>query len=519
MHVRRAALLALALVALATPGAAHAELAALQAGAEPPTGARAVAPSLGIWRVPFCPPHALACGPDRLMHRFEARATPTDPLLPQEWWLAAVGADRVTPPPPASARRVSVIDTGVDLTQPDMAAMDIVQLNAQRTPARGEEHHGTAVASIIAAPADGKGMVGVFPGAGLASYDVGGQTLAEVLTGIAAALQQPVAGILNLSVGFEGPAGSNLLQIGVDSAIAAGWVVVAAAGNAGDRGSPATYPADLPHVVTVAATDKNGNVASFSNRSPFTDLAAPGVNIVAAVPTWKDPSGYATLSGTSFAAPIVAGAAAWLWTSRPALDATQVAAILHRSAHDIGAAGVDEESGWGLLDIPAALALPAPIRDPQEPNDDVRFVADRGVFGVGTTPLVDTVKATNRVAARLSPADDPADVYRLLVPPGREVTARLRAGRDVRIALWGPGTQGIGEAATLRRRDLISSGRSVHTRATGRKPAYYYLAATLAPGAPEESYLIDVKLRGAPSPPTSPPGGAAASSAPARSPH
>jgi hypothetical protein len=397
--------------------------------------------------------------------------------------------------------------------------MDVLLLNTQRTPARNEEHHGTAVASLVGATADGKGMVGVYPGASLASFDVGGQTLADVVAGIATAIQLPVPGVLNLSVGFEGVAGANLLQIAVDSAIGAGWVVVAAAGNAGDRGSPATYPADLPHVVTVAATDRNGNVASFSNRSPFTDLAAPGVNVVAAVPTWKDPSGYATLSGTSFAAPIVAAAAAWLWTARPALDATQVAAILHRSARDIGVLGVDQDSGWGLLDIPAALSLPAPIRDPQEPNDDIRFVADGGVFGIGTNPLVDAARTTNRVKARLTPADDPADVYRLFVPPGREVSARLRSGADVQLALWGPGTQGIGEVATLRRRDLLGSGRRVHTRATGRKGAYYYLAATLLPGAPEESYLIDLKLRAAPSPPTSRPAGGAASSAPAPSRH
>jgi hypothetical protein len=513
MHVRHAALLVLLAAALAAPAPAAAALAALPHGATPPAGALPVAPALGIWRVPFCPPRALACGPDRTMHRLEARAT--DPLAPSEWWLNAVGADRATPPP--AGRQVAVIDTGVDATAPELSAMDVLLLNVQRTPARGEEHHGTAVASIVGATADGKGMVGVYPGAAVASWDVGGQSLAEVLAGIATAVQQPEPGVLNLSVGFEGVAGSNLLGIGVESAVAAGWIVVAAGGNAGDRGSPATYPADLPHVITVAATDRNDNVASFSNRSRFTDLAAPGVGILAAVPTWRDPSGFATLSGTSFAAPIVAGAAAWLWTARPALDASQVSTILHRSAHDLGTTGVDQDSGWGLLDIPAALATPSPIRDPQEPNDDIRLVADRGVFGVGTPPLVDAAKASNRVKARLSPADDPADVYRLFVPPGRELSARLRSGADVQLSLWGPGTQGIVEAATLRRRDLLGTGRTVHTRATGRKGAYYYLAATLLPGAPEEAYLVDVKLSAAPSPPTTRPVAATSSSARARS--
>ena len=390
--------------------------------------------------------------------------------------------------------------------------MNVLLLNRQATATRGEEYHGTAVASIVGAPEDGRGIVGVYPGAAVASYDIGGQTLSEVIAGIAAAIQQPVPGVLTLSVGFEGSAGSDLFEVVVDSAVAAGWLVVAAAGNGGDRGSPPSFPADLPHVVTVGATDRNGNVAFFSTRSRATDVAAPGVAIPAAVPTWKDPSGYTALSGTSYAAPIVAGAAAWLWTARPQLDWTQVAAILHRSARDIDEGGVDSASGWGLLDIPAALASPAPIRDPQEPNDDIRLVADRGVFGVGTLPLVDATVRTTRVAARLSPSDDAADVYRLYVPPRSDVRARVTAGRDVQLALWGPRTQAIAESATLRRRDLLGRGRSVGTR-TSTRGAYYYLAATLVPGAPEESYRVSVALRAAPSRPTTRPAVAAASSA------
>jgi subtilisin family serine protease len=514
MRVRAAAILVAAAAALAAPGLARAEtLVALAQSARVPAEAKPVAPALGIWSVPDrvarTLPGVLARGPNRTLHRLASRAT--DPLAPSEWWLNAVGADRATPPA-APGKPVAVIDTGVDVTQPEFAALALLLLNAQRVPARGEEYHGTAVASVIAAPADGRGMIGVYPGAALESYDVGGGTLADVIAGISATIQQPGPGVINLSVGFEGAAGARLLGVAIDSAVAAGWLVVAAAGNAGDRGSPKTYPADLPHVLTVAATDRNANVAPFSNRSPWTDIAAPGVGILAAVPTWKDPSGYATLTGTSFAAPIVSGAAAWLWTTRPQLDRSQVGTILRRSAHDIDAPGVDPNAGWGILDIPAALATPAPIRDPQEPNDDIPLVSDGGLFQVGTTPLVDAKHRRNRVVARLTPSDDPADVYRLFVPAGREVHARLRSGRDVRLALWGPRTQGIGEAQTLRRRDLLSSGRAVRTRSAGRKGAYYYLEATLLPDAPEQAYIIDVELSAAPSRPTTRPAAAAASS-------
>lgn len=501
--MRRAAFTALvaAALGLAAPSARADVLVALKPSAPVPADAQPVAASLGIWRVPAAEARrlhgVLASGPDRRMHRFARAAAPTDPLLPQEWWWYAVGADRAQPPAGPS-RLVAVIDTGVDVTHPEFSALNVLLLDPQHVTPGPEEQHGTAVASIVAAPADGKGMVGVYPGASLASFDAGGQSLSEVLSGIATALAQPGPGVINLSVGFAGTAGAGLLRIGVDAAYAAGWLVVAAAGNGGENGPP-VYPADLPHVITVGATDRNGNVAPFSSRSPYVDLAAPGVSIVAAVPTWKDPTGFSQLTGTSFAAPIVAGAAAWLWTARPLLDNTQVATILTRSAIDIDAPGLDPSSGWGLLSIPNALATPSPIRDPQEPNDDVPLVAANGEFGVGTPPLVDARLPHTRVKAELAPYEDPADVYRVFVPWGRELVARLQSGHGVRLGLWGPRTTSILERKPAATRDLIGSGTTVRTRnVSSRKGAYYYLAATLAPGAPAATYLVSVELRARP---------------------
>ena len=482
-------------VVAASPARAGTELVALARSAAVPADAVPVAPSLGIWRVPAGEARRLrgviAAGPDRRMRRLSSG--PTDPLVPQEWWLDAVGADRAQPPAGPS-KPVAVVDTGVDVTNPELAAANVLLLDPQRVTPGPEEHHGTAVASIVGAPADGKGMVGVYPGCEIVSWDAGAQTLAEVLAGIAAAIDQPGPGVINLSVGFTGGAGAGLLQVGVDSAVAAGWIVVAAAGNGGPH-SPPVYPADLAHVVTVGATDRNGNVAPFSSRSPYVDLAAPGVGVLAAVPAWKDASGFASLSGTSFAAPIVAGAAAWLWTARPQLDASQVVSILERSATDIDAPGVDPSSGWGLLDIPEALAAPSPIRDPQEPNDDVTLVADGGEFMVGTPPLVDATHRQTRVQAQLSPYDDPADVYRVFVPYGRELVATLRSGPNVRLALWGPRTVSIREPKPAATRDEIGVGTTVKTRnVSQRRGAYYYLVATLPPTAPATSYLVNVKL-------------------------
>jgi hypothetical protein len=182
-----------------------------------------------------------------------------------------------------------------------------------------------------------------------------------------------------------------------------------------------------------------------------------------------------------------------MWQPRSPNPA-QVAEMLRRSATDIDAPGFDPSSGWGLLSVPAALEARAPIRDPQEPNDDVDLVADGGLFSVGTPPLVDEETPHTRVAARLDPADDPTDVYRLWLPAGREVVAKVDRGPGVQLTLWGPHTRSIQEGGSLQRRDRIGDGRTVRTRSIARAGAYYYLVASLPKGAPRATYLVSVSL-------------------------
>src|SRR5207237_954782 len=115
-------------------------------------------------------------------------------------------------------------------------------------------------------------------------------------------------------------------------------------------------------------------VAPFSTLSPANDVAAPGVDMIGDVPLSRNPNGYEKQNGTSFSAPIVSAAAAWVWTVRPTLTASQIANVLRRGARDIGPAGFDSASGWGIVDIPASIAAPAPPTDPGEPNDDISEV-------------------------------------------------------------------------------------------------------------------------------------------------
>ncbi len=299
----------------------------------------------------------------------------TDPLVPTEWWRAAVGVDALTPPPAGTP--VTIVDSGMDVTHPDFAGRPNTEmLNAQEPVDIGGEH-GTAVASVVAAPENGLGMVGIYPEARLRSWDAAkGQgtqlETTEIVQGILAAANSG-PGVVNLSLGSDRK--ELLIEQAIYEAVRKGTLIVAASGNDGDQGSPLGYPASIPHVLTVGASDQDRAVASFSSRSRFVDLVAPGVEMPIATALGK---GWRTADGTSFAAPLVSGASAWVWTARPTLDATQLFEIMRRSAVDIGPAGRDDAAGYGLLNVPAALAYPAPVLDPFEPNDDIDFVDPEG---------------------------------------------------------------------------------------------------------------------------------------------
>ncbi len=85
----------------------------------------------------------------------------SDPLVPTEWWRATIGVDALTPPPPG--RPVTIVDTGLDVSHPEFTGrINTVSLNTQELPGAGGRH-GTAVASVIAAPENGVGMVGIYP--------------------------------------------------------------------------------------------------------------------------------------------------------------------------------------------------------------------------------------------------------------------------------------------------------------------------------------------------------------------
>ncbi len=157
--------------------------------------------------------------------------------------------------------------------------------------------------------------------------------------------------VVNMSLGTSGF--SQSFADAVKRVYDAGIVVVAAAGNSGSADNTVLYPAKFPESIAVSATASNDLLVSFSSRGPEVDLAAPGVSIYS---TYKGKK-YATLSGTSMAAPHVAGVAALVLAAGTcgACSPADVQARLEATAEDFGAAGKDNLYGSGLVDALAAV--------------------------------------------------------------------------------------------------------------------------------------------------------------------
>jgi subtilisin family serine protease len=483
---------------LATAAPAHAELVQFdrshaREGAQlaRSAGGTELAPELGIWRVPdSAVPRLRSAGVvrlalvERLLPR-TALAQATDPLVPEQWWRGAVGADQQEAPGPG--KPVTVVDSGVDLTHPEfLGRPNTTALNEQTTKDEDEDH-GTEVSSIVAAPNNGVGIVGVYPQAVLRVWDAspfGALLEGAAIQGIVEAARRG-PGVINLSFGGEDD--DPLLEGAILFAFRSGSVVVAAAGNDGLEGSPTNFPAAYPHVLTVGATNEENHIVAFSTLSPTVDLAAPGVRIMVAEPTDREPSGYLSASGTSFASPIVTGATAWVWTRRPELDNTQLFEVMRRSAVDIGPPGFDTASGHGLLSIPNALAFSAPPRDPQEPNEKPSEIEPNGLFPTGTPPLTRPGQTSATITARVERGEDPLDLYRVWAPPKRTLHLRITGAVTVRLLPRSPGARktrpiAVGKGGAASYRNSTTRGRYVYVEVSPNavRAADYTLRFTAA---------------------------------------
>jgi hypothetical protein len=386
----------------------------------------------------------------------------TDPLSPAEWWPSHIGiADWIAPGPGVP---VTMIDSGVDLSHEEFAGRpNTIALNNQTFTANEEELHGTATASVVGAPVNAKGMVGIYPLAKLQLWDAspdGQLTVGDEIAGLASASKHG-PGVINLSLG-----GFDRIPIeehAILGAVAAGSLVVASAGNDRAEGSSPSYPASFAHVLTVGATNEADRVTSFSSSSQEMDLAAPGQDMEAAIPTIFEPSGYEQVDGTSFSAPLVSGAAAAVWTLRPTLTNTQLFEVMRRSAHDVSKRGWDADTGYGILSVPGALTRKAPPNDPQEPNEDVYLVRPNGLTRAGKAPLTAQHRPRAAIKASVERREDPEDVYRLWLPATGKIVVTVRPNANVQLEVWGTQTTTVFEHGAAAKRDLL--GASAHAGA------------------------------------------------------
>jgi Subtilase family len=485
--------------ALVLAGNARTERALRRAGATRLTS------SLSIWRVPGrtavrLAPLAELVEPDRPLAPSNHFGT-GDSLVPNQWWINPVGANAAEPP--GAGKPVTVIDTGVDLGHAEFTGRPgTVALNAQNVTGQLEEH-GTAVASVVAASSNGVGVVGVYPQTGLQVWDASpsgtGISVGLVVAGIDTAIRRG-PGVINLSLGtiVRDP----LLEAMTAIAFGTGSLIVAAAGNDRSRGSPLEYPASFPHVLTVGATDDHGRAAFFSSASPYVDLSAPGQLIPVAVPATYDPTGYATFSGTSFASPLTAGAAAWIWTARPTLDVTQLFDLVRTSTRDVESRGFDPLTGYGQLYIPTGLTAPTPPRDPIEPNEDVSHVKPNRLFRSAAPPLTAPGRTRGSLDARLDFSEDPRDVYRLWVPARRTTIVTLTPTADVDLAIWGPRTVSVLEGGKTRKRDFRGLSErpgkrveSVRVQNTSRRGSFHYVEASVGSSGPPVRRVAGLRYR------------------------
>ncbi len=387
---------------------------------------------------------------------------PNDPLYDQQWGLATINAPSAWRCGFGGSRDVvvAVVDTGVDLDHPEFQD----KLVPGRDFANGDNQpdddngHGTHVAGVVGATADnGEGVAGVAWDASimpLKTLRADGSGFVSWSTNAVIWAADNGADVINLSLGSIWQLQS--FQDAVNYAHNKGVLVVASAGNCGDSSfeqngceyqDQPTYPGAYANVMAVASTNVADGQSSFSTQGSYVDVAAPGSAVLSSL---KD-ADYGYLSGTSQAAPHVAGLAALVKAANPDYTPDQIANAVQSTAVDLGASGWDAQYGYGRIDAAAALegtasaaaaasraAGPTEIR-PLSREDDV-LIAPGVVlvkFHSGMSVLsAQSVLANLAPSAKIAGSTPQISILELAVPQGSEwdVIEVLRASAQVEYA-------------------------------------------------------------------------------------
>ena len=366
-------------------------------------------------------------------------AAHADGIRAQEWALDAMHTQQAWRTTKGQGITVAVLDTGVDDQHPDLAGnvlagKDMVGFGAQRGD-RAWARHGTAMAGIIAGHGhgvgNGDGVLGIAPEAKILPVRViledgdSARTRARNTRGNALAegirwATDHGADVINLSLGDDSKSAhpEPAEDAAVQYALKKGAVVVASAGNGGEKGDHISYPAAYPGVIAATAVDQNGTHASFSTRRWYATVSAPGVDVVIADPDDRYYEGW----GTSAASAFVSGAVALIKAAHPGLSPAQIKKLLEDTARNAPSGGRDDSRGFGFIDPAAAIKAAGRLK----PDSTHAAAYGEKYFGKGP----DAVKDDNQPSGWVGPAAGGAGVL-LLAASVILWRGRRFSGRDV----------------------------------------------------------------------------------------
>ncbi len=305
---------------------------------------------------------------------------PNDKYYQDQYYLQQIKAEKAWEEVSSKEIIIAVLDTGIDISHPDLQGklIDGVNILNKNNLPIDDNGHGTNVAGIVAAISNNSvGISGITRNTKIMPVKVldkdGKSDSFYVGQGIRYAVDNG-ADIILLASGET--VYTPFMTEAVDYAEENGVLIVAATGN---KGTELDYPSALPNVLSVGAVDRNDNYLEYSNYGQQLDVVAPGEGIF----TTNLGGGYTSNSGTSMAAPQVAGLAAILYQKYPDLRPGEIADIIRFSADDVGEPGWDIRTGYGRINVENALTFDIDnLIDGYAPNQTSKMAY---VFPLGNT--------------------------------------------------------------------------------------------------------------------------------------
>jgi thermitase len=329
-----------------------------------------------------------------------ADVTPNDYWYFGQWHLTKIAAPAAWATTTGSSSVIiAICDTGVEPSHPDLSPKLIPGWNVfnSNSDTHDVSGHGTAVAGTAGAAANNAiGIASVAWGCPIMPIRVSDATgLASASTIASGILWAADHGARVVNASFYGINGDATVTSAAQYLQSKGGVLTAAGGNDG-----LFYDApDNPYILAVGATGSNDVLASFSSRGNYIDLCAPGAGIY----TTGLGGTYASGSGTSFAAPIVAGVAALVISAKPSLSGQQIQDILKHNADDLGTTGWDSSYGWGRVNAQRAVAAAVASSSPPDTiAPTVSFAAPANGSTVSGLVSVQTSATDNSGVASVS---------------------------------------------------------------------------------------------------------------------